>query len=99
MLTPEVSLLLANWMSKNGHARGALTVHQRHLRDYPRGPGLAEAHAGAGLVQLHDLGEPTAAYQHFVDALDHDPSRELEALIRQSLTEIAAMQKFPLRLH
>ena len=99
MLTPEVSLLLANWMSKNGQARGALTVHQRHLRDYPRGPGLAEAHAGAGLVQLHDLGEPTAAYQHFVDALDHDPSRELEALIRQSLAEIAAMQKFRLRLH
>ena len=99
ILTPEVSLSLANWMSKNGHARGALTVHQRHLRDYPRGPGLAQAHAGAGLVQLHALGEPTAAYQHFVDALDHDPPRELEALIRQGLAEIASMQKFPIRRH
>ena len=99
ILAPEVSLSLANWMSKNGHARAALTVHQRHLRDYPRGPGLAEAHAGAGLVQLHDFGAPTAAYQHFVEALDHDPPRELEVLIRQGLAEIASMQKFPLRRH
>jgi hypothetical protein len=72
-------------------------VYQRHLRDYPLGPGIAEAHAGAGLVQLHALGQPTAAYQHFVDALDHEPTPETERLIREALAEIAGRQKYQIR--
>jgi membrane associated rhomboid family serine protease len=94
MLSPDESIALANWLAENGHPRAALTLYQRHLRDYPRGPGTAEAHAYAGLLQLHALGEPTAAYQHLVEALDYDPSPELETLIRRGLADIAARQKF-----
>jgi membrane associated rhomboid family serine protease len=72
----------------------ALTVYQRHLRDFPGGPGAAEAHAYAGLLQLHAIREPTAAYQHLVEALDYDPSPELESRIRRGLAEIEAVQKF-----
>jgi tetratricopeptide (TPR) repeat protein len=95
MLSPDDSIALANWLAENGHPRAALTLYQRHLRDYPRGPGAAEAHAYAGLLQLHALGEPTAAYQHLVEALDYDPSPELENLIRRGLADIAARQKSP----
>jgi membrane associated rhomboid family serine protease len=100
LLPSDDSIALANWLAKNGHPRAALTLYQRHLRDYPRGPGAAEAHAYAGLLQLHALREPTAAYQHLVEALDYDPSPELETLIRRGLAEIAQRQKFQVpRLH
>jgi membrane associated rhomboid family serine protease len=100
LLSPDDSIALANWLAKNGHSRAALTLYQRHLRDYPRGPGAAEAHAYAGLIQLHALREPTAAYQHLVEALDYDPPPELESMIRRGLAEIAARQKFQVpRVH
>ena len=97
LLSPESSLALGNWLGGHGHARAALTVFQRHLRDHPTGPGLAEAHAAAGLLQLHAFGEPTAAYQHLVESLDYEPPRALEARVRQALAEIAAVQKYPVR--
>ncbi len=100
LLSPDDSIALANWLAKSGHPRAALTLYQRHLRDYPRGPGAAEAHAYAGLLQLHALREPTAAYQHLVEALDYDPPPELVSMIRGGLAEIAARQKFPVpRVH
>lgn len=97
LLPPDASIALGRWLAENGHSRAALTVYQRHLRDYPNGPGTAEAHAFAGLLQLHTFNEPTAAYQHLVEALDYDPSPDLERLIRQGLDDISALQKFPVR--
>jgi membrane associated rhomboid family serine protease len=100
VLSPDDSIALANWLAKNGHPRAALTLYQRHLRDYPRGPGAAEAHTYAGLLQLHAFREPTAGYQHLVEALDYDPPPELETMIRRGLAEIAARQKFQVpRVH
>ena len=69
LLTPAHSVSLGDWLAQNRHAKAALVVYQRHLRDYPRGPLAAEAHLGAGLVQLRALGQPAAAYQHFVEVL------------------------------
>jgi membrane associated rhomboid family serine protease len=69
-LSPAESLDLARWLDANGHEAAALTLYQRQLRDFPAGPGAAEAHLGAGLLQLQRFRQPTAAYQHFVDALD-----------------------------
>ena len=97
ILTPEQSLALADWLQRNGRHRAALTVYRRHLRDYPHGPGAAEAHVGAGIVQLTFLDQPTPAYQHFLDALDLDPSPETAARARAALDSIAARQKFQVR--
>jgi len=94
VLDPNDSLALADWLRQSGHPEAALVVYRRHLRDYPSGPGLAEAHLGAGLVQLEALGEGTAAYQHFLDALDADPSPRVAAEARVALQAIAARQKF-----
>jgi len=100
ILEPSDSLALGSWLATHGHTRAALSIFQRHLRDHPRGPGLAEAHAQAGLLQLHAFQAPTAAYQHLIEALEYDPSRTLEKIIREALDEIAAVQKFPVqRVH
>jgi len=94
VLQPEDSLALADWLQQNGHPRAALTVYRRHLRDYPEGPGAAEAHVGAGSVQLNSLGLATPAHHHFLDALDLDSSSETAARARAGLDAIAARQKF-----
>ena len=100
LIEPDVSVELGNWLANHGHARAALTVFQRQLRDFPGGLSAAEAHANAGLLQLHAFDEPTAAYQHLVEALDYAPSRALETTIREALAEIAAQQKFQVgRVH
>ncbi len=92
VLNPMESIELGNWLLQNEHPRGALVVFRRHLRDYPTGPATADAHLGAGLVQLHHLNQPTAAFQHFLEALDHSPSPAIEAAARQGLAAIDATQ-------
>lgn len=94
VLPPEASLALGEWLRRNGHAEAALVVFRRHLRDYPSGPGAAEAHLGAGLVQLEAFDEATPAYQHFLEALDLNPPSDVAARIRTALAAIAARQKF-----
>ena len=96
LLSERHSLMLGRWMAAKGHDRAALALFQRHLRDYPVGPGAADAHVGAGLLQLHAFSQPTAAYQHLVEALGFDPSPGTEGLARQGLAQIAALQKFQL---
>ena len=96
-LAPAHSISLADWLRHNRHAEAALVVYQRHLRDYPLGPLSAEAHLGAGLVQLNTLGQPAAAYQHLVEVFDHDPDPEVRRQARHGMNEIAERQKF--RVH
>ena len=96
LLSERHSLVLGNWMAAKGHSRAALVLFQRHLRDYAIGTGAAAAHVGAGLLQLRAFSQPTAAYQHLVEALGLDPSPRTEALARQGLAQIAALQKFQL---
>jgi hypothetical protein len=93
VLTAEESLALTDWLRKHGHAQAALTALQRHLRDFPRGPGLAEAHLAAGHILLEDLGQPTPAYQHFLGALDANPSPEIARLARQGIADVEGRQK------
>ncbi len=97
LLMPIDSIHFGRWLANNGHPDAALIVYQRHLRDYPLGPHAAEAHLGAGLVQLYARNQPTAAYQHLVAVLDTDPHPETAAYARQALADIAARQKF--RVH
>lgn len=97
LLTPGHSIELGDWLARNRHSEAALIVFQRHLRDYPLGPGAAIAHLGAGLVQLRGLDQPAAAYQHLVEVFDHDPNPETRRAARAALSEIASRQKF--RVH
>ncbi len=92
-LAPDDALRLADWLRRNGHAEAALTVVRRLLRDHPRDPRAAEAHLGAGYLLLEDLAEPTAAYQHFRDALDMDQDGDVGALARAGIAAVQAQQK------
>lgn len=97
LLSPEDMLALGEWLAKNGDPESALVVFRRHLRDYPNGPGAAEAHLGAGLVQLYALGQVAPAYQHLLDALDHQPAPATAQRAREALREIALRQKLTRR--
>jgi membrane associated rhomboid family serine protease len=88
MLTPDDALALAGWLRRNGNPAAALTILRRHLRDYPNGPLRAEAHVAAGWVLLDDMDEPTAARQHFLEALGLEPSPELAALAREGIQTV-----------
>jgi hypothetical protein len=92
LLIPEQSIKLGDWLAQHHHPEDALVIYQRHLRDYPLGPLTAEAHFGAGLIQLNDLKQPMAAYQHLVDVLDVNPSKEIETRTHQMLSEIVSRQ-------
>lgn len=96
LLRPEDSLALADGLARSGHPEAALTLYRRHLRDYPSGPGAAEAHLGAGLVLLQAGGQVAAAYQHLLDALDLDPAPETAQQARAALEEIGHRQKYAL---
>lgn len=91
-LPPAELLAVADWLRTMGHMRAALVTYQRFLRDYPSDGRVAEAHLGAGLVQLYGFKEPVAAYQHLVEVvgLPSDPATERQA--RAALAEIAALQ-------
>ena len=88
LLMPRDSLEFGRWLANHDHPDAALVVYQRHLRDYPLGPYLAEAHLGAGLVQLYARDQPTAAYQHLMAVLDADPHPDTEAYARRALADI-----------
>jgi membrane associated rhomboid family serine protease len=92
-LAPDEGLRLAHWLETNGHASAALTVLRRLLRYFPNGPRRAEMHVAAGLALLERLGEPTAAYQHFLDALSLEPDPPVAALARRGIAAIEALQK------
>ena len=89
LLMPRDSIEFGRWLANHDHADAALVVYQRHLRDYPLGPYLAEAHLGAGLVQLYARNQPAAAYQHLMSVLDTDPHPETEAYARRALLDVA----------
>jgi membrane associated rhomboid family serine protease len=92
-LDADESLRLARELEAEGSPEAALTMWREHIRQFPRGPGLAEAHARAGRLLLERLGQPTVAYQHFVAALEAGPSPDVAALVHDGLETIARLQK------
>ena len=92
-LSPDQAVALASWLRAQGHSDAALVLLRRVVRDVPRGPGLAEAHALAGMILLDDRREPAAAYQYLLTALELHPRPETAALVRQELAAIEELQK------
>lgn len=87
------ALELAASLRRAGHSEAALTLLRRVVRDSPRGEGLAEVHALAGIILIEDLHEPTPAYQYLLTALELGPLPETAAVVRQGLAAIEALQK------
>lgn len=96
VLEPGSCLALGDWLADNGHTNAALVVYRRFLRAHPGEPGTAEAHLGAGLMEL-GRGQLAPAYQHLQSVLDHQPSAETQARALDALHAIAEGQKYPMR--
>jgi membrane associated rhomboid family serine protease len=92
ILTPEHSLALARWLRDHGHHDAALVVARRHLRDFPRGPGLADAQVVAGDA-LMAADQPTPAYQYYLGALDQNPDPATASAARRGIAAVEARQK------
>jgi len=92
VLSPGHAIALGEWLHAHGHLEAAVVLARRHLRDFPRGPGRAEAHLIAGEALLAG-GQPTPAYQHLQDVLDGDPAPEIVARARAGIAAIEALQK------
>src|SRR5262249_6535609 len=92
LLTPERSLALARWLLEHRHLEAALVVARRHIRDFPDGPGLAEAHLIAGQALL-ETRKPTPAYQHFLAVLDIGADGATAAAARAGIASIDRLQK------
>ncbi len=97
VLSPDDSVALGDWLAKNAQPEAALLVYRRHLRDYPGGPGAAEVHLGAGLIQLEVFGQAAPAYQHFLEALESNPPPAVAKGARAALQTVAELQKYPMR--
>ena len=86
-------LALADWLRRNRHGEAALVVYLRQLHEFPNGPGGAQAHLGAGLLELEINAQPVQAYQHLRAALAAGPTAEVAAQAREAIAMIEAMQK------
>jgi membrane associated rhomboid family serine protease len=93
VLSASEAVGMASWLRQRGHADAALVLLRRVTRDSPRGEGLAEAHALAGVILLEDKHEATAAYQYLLTALEMNPRPETEAEIRRQLAAIESRQR------
>jgi membrane associated rhomboid family serine protease len=92
-LSADQAVELASWLRANGHSPVALSLLRRVVRDVPRGSGLADACALAGVILFEDLHEPTAAYQYLLTALELHPRPDTEASVRRALAAIEDLQK------
>jgi len=97
LLAPRDSLKFGAWLAVTGHPEAAAVVYRRLLRDHPRGLEAAEAHLALGEILLQRLRQPTAAYQHLLDALDLDPPPGVAERASLLLDQIAGLQKMRLR--
>jgi len=92
-VSPDQAVELAAWLRRGGHSDAALTLLRRVVRDVPHGSGLAEVYAAIGTMLLEDMGEPTAAYQYLLTALELGARPETQAAVRRALQSIDAQQK------
>ncbi|HWP64614.1 MAG TPA: rhomboid family intramembrane serine protease [Candidatus Limnocylindria bacterium] len=92
---PDDVIAAAERLRARGQSRQAVATLLRFVRDHPRSPYGADLHALAGTILLEDLDDSTAAYQHFVAALEGGASESGEALARRGLAVIARLQRAP----
>lgn len=88
-LSPGECVVLANWLFEAGHPIVANQLLRRCLvfhRDAPKSE-LARVYLALGLLRIAQ-GQPTAAYQHLLAALEHEPDTETSRRARAALSSI-----------
>jgi membrane associated rhomboid family serine protease len=83
-LDPAECVQLASWMEEAGYGTAAARLLRGCLS---RHRDVAEVYLQLGLLRLNQ-GQVAAAYQHLLDALDHDPDPVAAARAREALQRI-----------
>ncbi len=91
-LTPDECATLSGWLEATGHPIAASRLLRQCIARNPSGEGLADAYLTLGLMRLRQ-GQPTAAYQYLLAALESRPSPDTEARARQALNHIESRKK------
>ena len=85
---PDETLKVAQWLTESGQTIRARELLRAVLKTHRAGSvDQSEVYYTLGLIRLKQ-GQPTSAYQHFMDALDFSPRPETEERIRKALTQI-----------
>jgi hypothetical protein len=61
---------LARWLYENDFAADAAAVFRYYLANHPRGEDSDRVHLGLGVLLARRLGQPAAAREHLLSAID-----------------------------
>jgi membrane associated rhomboid family serine protease len=85
---PDDTFALGRWLYDKGFAQDAAAVFRYYIRSYARGEDLDRVHLGLGVLLAKRLGQPAAAREHLLSAIDvaRDPT-----VVAKAREELAAL--------
>ncbi|MFY9399707.1 MAG: rhomboid family intramembrane serine protease [Desulfomonilia bacterium] len=86
-LSPQECVMLSQWLDDTGHPVAASRILKQCISTHRGSRSLAEAYLSLGLLRLKE-GQPTAAFQYLLAALDQDPPPETRQAIEDALSRI-----------
>lgn len=86
-LKPTECVTLSRWLDESGHPIAASRLLRQCVVNRQKSEPLAEIYLTLGLMRLNQ-GQPTAAYQYLLAALESDPSEDTEKQTRDALNRI-----------
>ena len=85
----QATFRLGNWLYTNSFIADAAAVFRYYVKHYPRGADLDRAHLGLGILLSRHLGQPVAAREHLLSAIDlADESSTIQDTARAELDRI-----------
>ncbi|MHC4551024.1 MAG: rhomboid family intramembrane serine protease [Planctomycetota bacterium] len=70
MPAPSDVFRLGNWLYENDFIPDTAAVFRYYVRNFPRGDDLDRVHLGLGILLARRLGQPAAAREHLLQAID-----------------------------
>jgi len=61
---------LGRWLYEQGFVPDTAAVFRYYIKSYPRGEDLDRVHLGLGILLARKLGQPTAAREHLLQAIE-----------------------------
>jgi hypothetical protein len=77
---------LGRWLYEQGFVPDTAAVFRFYIKSYPRGEDLDRVHLGLGILLARKLGQPTAAREHLLQAIDlTEPGSGIATTAREEL--------------
>lgn len=86
-LSPQECVTLSRLLDDTGHSAAASRILKQCISTHRGSQSLADAYLSLGLMRLRE-GQPTAAYQYLLAALDLNPSSETRQRAQDALSRI-----------